>query len=792
MSKNQAYLLVTKRKAASYKKSAVTLSAFIFTPFLILIWIIVSIGRLPLRLISITALIFYLFMKEILKISLPSFKLPKSHYSFNLKLNFIRKKPGRPRTQNAVSFYGGKTRRFINKVFPAPLRIALVLGILATLVFGYSYFLVTIVQDLPSPEKLTEVRQPLTTKFYDRNSTLLYSAYEGRNRILVNLDELPKHLIDATVAIEDKHFYEHQGIDPYAILRAAISNSQGKEFQGGSTLTQQLIKNSLLSPERTINRKIKEVILAYWAEKIYSKEEILTMYLNESPYGGPNWGVAAAAEAYFNKKPKDLDLAESAFLAGLPASPTQYSPFGSTPQLSKKRQRKVLDRMVEDGYISKKQANLAYSQKLKFNSQNNAIAAPHFVMYVRSYLAQKYGEKVVSQGGLKVETTLDFPIQEMVEDVVAEEVEKLASLNVSNGAAMVTDAKTGQILAMVGSKNYYDPNGGNYNVSLALRQPGSSIKPITYSTAFKQGYTPATILLDTPVVFKNAWETYTPVNYDGRFHGPITIRTALGSSYNVPAVKTLDLVGIQEVIKAAQDVGITTFEDPDRYGLSLTLGGGEVRMIDMMSVYGTFSQMGMKYEPTGVLKVTDSYGNVLEDNTNRAGIRVLQPGIAYMITDILSDNKARTPAFGPNSLLNIPGHQVAVKTGTTDNKKDNLAYGYTPEFVVGAWVGNNNNALMHPSLTSGVTGATPIWNRIMTNLLEGREPVAFERPSDVAEAVVDGKKDLVLIGTTPKSVVSLGKKRVKDDKTQEEKEVITFTDPFNTYVPGEVNIPANP
>lgn len=788
MSKNQAYLLVTKRKAASKKKSAITSTALLFTPFLVLIWIVLSIGRIPLKLFSTSILIIYLFGKEILKIRLPRF----SYSPFNLKLDFIKRRPGRPRTQPVVSFYGGKFRRFINKFFPAPLRIALVLGILITIIFGYSYFLVIVVQDLPSPEKLTEIRQPLTTKFYDRNGTLLYSAYEGRNRTLISLDDLPKDLINATVAIEDKHFFEHQGIDPYAILRAVVSNAQGKDFQGGSTLTQQLIKNSLLSTERTINRKIKEVILAYWAERIYSKDDILTMYFNESPYGGPNWGVGAASESYFNKKPKDLTLAESTYLAGLPASPTEYSPFGPTPELGKIRQKKVLDRMIEDGYVTKKQANAAFKEDLKFSSPRSTIAAPHFVMYVRNYLAKKYGEKVVSQGGLKVETTLDLPTEEMAEQVVAEEVEKLASLNVSNGAAMVTDAKTGQILAMVGSKSYFDPNGGNYNVTLAQRPPGSSIKPLTYATAFKLSYTPATILLDAPVVFKNAWETYAPVNYDGRFHGPVPIRTALGSSYNVPAVKTLDLVGIQNMIKTAQDLGVTTFDDPGRYGLSLTLGGGEVKMIDMMSVYGTFSQMGIKHSPFGVLKVTDSYGNVLEDNTQRAGIRVLQPGIAYMITDILSDNKARTPAFGPNSLLSIPGHTVAVKTGTSDNKKDNLAYGYTPEFVVGAWVGNNNNALMHPSLTSGVTGATPIWNRIMNNLLEGRPDIAFEKPTDIAEAIVDGKKDLVLVGTTPKSIVSLGKKKVKDDKTQEEKEVITFTDPFNTYVPSEVNIPTNP
>lgn len=768
-------------------------------PLMLFLWLLIKLGKLPISLIYLLASFLYfsfkLAAKLLAKVKLPAFKKqlskPSPNYShpssdskkwriltFNLSL---KKKRGRPRTQPFFNFYFARFKRVFNRFFPAPVKLGIGLTIVAVAIFSYSYFLINLAHNLPSPERLTSLDEPLTTSFYDRNGVLLYRLYEGRNRSLVKLNELPPNLINATIAIEDKHFYEHPGIDFFAIARAIVANAQQKQFQGGSTITQQLIKNTLLTPDRTYNRKIKELLLAYWAERLYNKQQILQMYFNEAPYGGTAWGIEAAAETYFNKKAKDLDLAEASFLAGLPASPTEYSPFGAHPELAKERQKQVLDRMVEDNYITKDQAGQAFEEELSFNSQNSQIKAPHFVMYARELLAQKYGEKVVSQGGLKVVTSIDLDTQALAENIVSDEVTKLSSLNVTNGAAMITDAKTGQILAMVGSKDYYDPKIGNYNVALSPRQPGSSIKPITYSTAFKQGYSPGTVMLDTPTVFKNAWETYTPVNYDGKFHGPVTIRTALGSSFNVPAVKMLALVGIPNMIQTAKDLGITTLNDPNRYGLSLTLGGGEVRLIDMMSVYGTFSQMGVKHQPTALLKVTDSNGTVLEDNSDPEGQRVLAPGIAYMITDILTDNNARTPAFGPNSLLIIPGHTVAVKTGTTDSKKDNWTFGYTPDYVVGVWVGNNDNAPMDPQLTSGVTGAAPIWNKIMSSLLEGKANVSFIRPSDIAESNIDGKKDLVLAGQTPKTVVGLSKKKVKDEKDQTEKEVITFTDPFTTF-----------
>lgn len=674
-----------------------------------------------------------------------------------------------------------KIFRFLRVVFSKKIRLAFISIFLGVSFAAYSYFLVEIAHDLPSPNNLRSLPTPTTTEFYDRNGKLLYRFYEGKNRTPVKLSDIPKSLIYATIAMEDKNFYSHFGVDFFGIVRATLSLIQDGEVQGGSTITQQLIKNTLLTPERTVQRKIKEIILAFWAERIFSKDEILEMYFNEVPYGGATWGIAAASQTYFGKKVSDLNLAESAFLAGLPASPTTYSPYGTNPNLAKSRQAQALRRMVEDGFISQETSNQAFSEALDIKPPATEINAPHFVMYVRSRLAEKYGERFVSQGGLKVITTLDLNLQEKTEEIVSEEVEKIKNLKVSNGAALITDAKTGQILSMVGSKNYWDTNGGNFNVTTALRQPGSSIKPVTYATAFRLGFSPGNTLLDTPVSFKNFWETYTPSNYDGKFRGPVSVRTALASSLNVPAVKMLSLVGLPEMLRTARELGITTLNDVNRYGLSLTLGGGEIKMVDMMAVYGAFSQMGKRHTLKEVLKITDTKGNIIEDNTGPDGETVIQPAVAYLITDILSDNKARTPVFGSNSLLNIPGHQVAVKTGTTDNKRDNWTFGYTPEFVVGVWVGNNDNSPMDPRLASGITGAAPIWNRIMNEILKDRIPVAFQKPEGVIAGTVDGHKDLVIAGLPLKSAVGFSKSKTQDDKSTGEKEVITFTDPFSTY-----------
>lgn len=728
-------------------------------PILVLLWLLVRLGNFGINLsLSIINPAKKIFKTKPKKETLPIVKAKKSRRSRQWKIF-----------------------RIFQIIFSKKVRLAFMSIFLAVGFAAYSYFLVEIAHDLPSPNKLRDLPTPTTTEFYDRSGELLYRFYEGKNRTPVKLSEIPRSLIYATISMEDKNFYSHFGVDFYGIARALLSLMQDGEVQGGSTITQQLIKNTLLTPERTVERKVKEIILAFWTERIFSKDEILEMYFNEVPYGGTTWGIAAASQTYFGKKVSDLNLAESAFLAGLPASPTTYSPYGTNPDLAKSRQKQALRRMAEDGFIDQQTADKVFTENLVIKSPVNEIKAPHFVLYVRSKLAERYGERFVAQGGLKVYTTLDLDLQTKAEEIVAQEIEKIRNLNVSNGAAMVLDAKTGQILAMVGSKNYWDASGGNFNVTTALRQPGSSIKPITYATAFKLGYSPGNTLLDTPVSFKNFWETYTPVNYDGKFHGPVTIRTALGSSYNVPAVKMLSIIGLPEMIKTARDLGITTLSDANRYGLSLTLGGGEVKLVDMMTVYGTFSQMGKKYPLQEVLKIADSKGNIIEDNQAVEGQIVIQPGVAYLITDILSDNKARIPAFGSNSLLNIPGFQVAAKTGTTDNKRDNWTFGYTPEYVVGVWVGNNDNSPMDPRLASGVTGAAPIWNKIMTEVLKDKTSVAFQKPSEVLQGSVDGHKDLVVAGINTKSVVGQGRRKIQEGQSDEEKEVITFTDPFSTY-----------
>ncbi len=691
-------------------------------------------------------------------------------------LNFIHnpitsKQRSRPRKAWLAPYYLKRFRLFIKRKVSLKTKITLAGAFATLLVYLYTSFIFTAAYQLPSPKRLVSTDKALTTEFFDRNGKLLYRLYEGRNRTIIPLNELPPYLIQATIATEDKNFYSHPGIDPTAIFRAIISNIKDHQMEGGSTITQQLIKNSLLTPEKTYLRKIKEGILSIWAERLYTKNEILGMYLNDAPYGGPAWGVEAATQTYFGKSAHSLSLAQAAYLAGLPTSPTQFSPYGSNPELGKVRQKEVLRRMVENKFLDQHQADLAYAENLHLKPQINNIKAAHFVMYVKDLLSQKYGQRAVSQGGLKITTSLDLDLQEQVEEIVSTEVEKLSSLNVKNGAAMITDATTGQILAMIGSKDYHEPNFGSFNVALSLRQPGSSIKVATYASAFKIGYSPGNTILDVPVVFKDNWgNSYSPVNYDGAYHGAVSVRRALGSSYNIPAVKLLATVGVDEMINTSKDLGITTFTDPKRYGLSLTLGAAEVRMIDMMTLYGAFSQMGSKNISTPILKVSDSDGNVLEEYTPHP-TKVISPEVAYLITHILSDNSARTPAFGANSLLKIPGYTVAVKTGTSDNKRDNWTFGYTPKYVVGTWVGNNDNSPMDQRLTSGVTGAAPIWNKIISSLLSGKLDQAFTRPEGVIEANIDGRKDLAVSNMLPKSFVRVSR---KENQT-------FFSDPYSSY-----------
>ncbi len=612
---------------------------------------------------------------------------------------------------------------------------------------GLIVFLITIplfAFNLPSPDKIVR-REGFSTKILDRNGKVLYDIYADQRRTPVPLDEIPVYLRQATVAIEDKNFYKHQGFDPSGIFRAIFNIVFRGRLQGGSTLTQQLVKNVLLTPERTIFRKIREFILAIQIERRYSKDEILQMYLNEAPYGGTAWGVEAAAEVYFGKKVKELSLVESAILAGLPQRPSVYSPYSSTPKAYIGRTKQVLRRMREDGYITKEQEQAAIEEleRVEFQERGASFKAPHFVQYVQKILEERYGERVVEQGGLRVTTTLDLELQEEAQEIVRQEIEKVKNLKISNGAAVILNPETGEILAMVGSRGFNDPEiDGQVNVTMALRQPGSAIKPITYVTAFKKGFTASTLLMDVPTSFPGGagQPEYKPVNYDGKYRGPVQVRFALGNSINVAAVKMLALVGIRDTLQTAYDLGINSLEPTketlNRVGLSLTLGGGEVRLIELTAAYSAFMNKGYKVEPVAILKVEDHSGKVLEEIKPKKGKKVLTEEEAFLIYDILSDNEARKEVFGPNSLLNIPGRDVAVKTGTTNDKRDNWTIGGTPQVVVGVWVGNNDNSPMQ-QVASGVTGASPIWRKILMSALEGKPNITVDMPSGIVTASVD-------------------------------------------------------
>jgi len=591
-----------------------------------------------------------------------------------------------------------------------------------------------LLKNLPSPEKLINRPIILSTKIYDRHNQLLYKIYRHQNRTLVPLDKIPSSLIQATIAIEDKEFWQHRGISLKGILRAIKHNLiyPNKEPIGGSTITQQLIKNALLGSEKTWQRKIKEAILAVLVEARFEKKEILQMYFNEVPYGGTTYGIEEAAQKYFGKSVINLNSAEITLLAGLPAAPTRYSPFGAYPALAKKRQRQVLEAMIKSNYLSRNEAEKIIQMPLKFTFKSNHLKAPHFVFYTKDILVEKYGQKLVEEGGLEVTTSLDLKLQQEAEKIVKEELAKINHLNVGNAAVLIIRPPTGEILAMVGSRDYFDFNhDGNVNVTLSLRQPGSAIKIVNYAVAFQQGFTPATIISDTPISFHLPHQkAYSPKNYDNKFHGNVSIRTALGSSLNVPAVKVLASLGTDKMITMGQEMGITSWKDPSRFGLSLTLGGGEIKMIDLAQAYTVLANLGEKVPLTPLLEINRGKESLFRSDQETNSKTVLDSGVAFILNDILSDNQARSLAFGPHSLLNIPQKTVAVKTGTSNNLRDNWAIGYTPEFLVAAWVGNNDNQPMS-QIASGITGATPIWRRLTDHLLQEYPQTGWPKPKNV-------------------------------------------------------------
>ncbi|OGY07984.1 MAG: hypothetical protein A2700_00015 [Candidatus Blackburnbacteria bacterium RIFCSPHIGHO2_01_FULL_44_64] len=609
------------------------------------------------------------------------------------KLPFLKKIPTRKRGLFLVSF----------------LLIIVPLSLMTYLFWG-----------LPFPTQITsESKNPVSTQILDRNGKLIYEIFEEKRRTPIKLSDLPPYVAQATIAIEDAEFYKHHGLSLKGIGRALFKTTVKQDLQGGSTITQQLVKTTLLTPERTVKRKVREILLTLIIETIHSKDNILTMYLNNVPYGGTAWGIESASLTYFGKSGRELTLGEASLLAGLPQAPTKFSPFGANPQLAKDRQALVLDRMVAEKYITPEEAENAKKEDLKL-SKLEGLKAPHFALYVKERLVEKYGEDLVERGGLRVTTTLDLDLQEFAQKQVAEEVGKLKKANVGNGASIVINPKTGEIYAMVGSKDYFaEDEDGKVNVTLRSRQPGSSIKPLNYALAVEKGrVTAATTFADIPTCFGVVGqEVYCPVNYDNTFHGAIQTRFALGNSYNIPAVKTIALNRVEDFVGFANKMGLTTLTDPSRYGLSLTLGGGEVRMIDMVEAFGVFANSGIKQDPVSILKIEDWKGHLLEETQIKEGDRVLSTGTSYIISHILLDNNARESAFGTSSLLNVGGHpEVSVKTGTTNDRRDNWTLGFTPEVVVGVWVGNNNNEPMS-AVASGVTGASPIWNKIMKEAL---------------------------------------------------------------------------
>jgi 1A family penicillin-binding protein len=614
---------------------------------------------------------------------------------------------------------------------------AAVLSLMAVVaaVAGYAI----IAAELPSPQELQSRSFTFaSSQIYDREGKLLWELIPptaGR-RTWVPLSRVSPYLQQATIATEDRFFYANVGVDPIAVVRAIYYNvTEGKIVSGGSTITQQLARNVLLSPEErsqeTVSRKVREAVLAMELFRRYPKDKILEIYLNQIYYGNLAYGIEAASETYFGKPATDLTLAEAALLAGLPQSPALYDPF-SNPEGAKARQQVVLGLMVEAGTITQAQAAFASQEELHYVTPKITFAAPHFVVYVRQLIEARYGPDLLyQQPGIRVQTTLDPRIQSIAEDEVTKQVDALVGKNVTDGAAVVLNVKTGEILAMVGSKDFNDEAiDGQVNVALRPRQPGSSIKPLTYLAAFERGWTPATLIMDVPVEYPDgAGGIYKPTNYDGKFRGPVLVRSALGNSYNIPAIKALEFVGLPALKEMAARLGITTLTRND-YGLALTLGGGEVTLLEMAGAYQAMADGGVRVPPVAILRVTDSLGRVIEEYHPPQGTQVLRPEHAYLMTHILADNGARTQTFSPNNVLKL-SRPAAVKTGTTNDYRDNWTIGYTPDIVVGVWVGNADNTKMKN--VSGVDGAGPIWHNVMERALQGVPVRDFIRPPTIVE-----------------------------------------------------------
>jgi len=599
---------------------------------------------------------------------------------------------------------------------------------------------------IPDITSLSERKVTQSTKIYDRTGeVLLMDLQQNITRTVVPAEDISINIKNATVAIEDAEFYQHHGIKFSSIIRAVLVNVlitlhlSDSYTQGGSTITQQVVKNSILTTDKTISRKVKEWVLSLKLEKVLSKDKILELYLNESPYGGSLYGIEEASQSFFGKPAKDVSLAEAAFLAALPQAPTYFSPYGNHRDALENRKNLVLSRMRELGFITESEYRQAREESVVFQPQRIAgIRAPHFAFYVREQLEREFGQQALDAGGWKIITTLDATMQEDAEQTLKDFAESnLEQFNASNAALVAIDPTTGDILTMVGSRDYFATDiDGAYNVATALpgRQPGSAFKPFVYAQAFLNGYTPETVLFDVATQFStfcrpedlsNESPCYAPQNYDSKYRGPITIRDALAQSINIPAVKALYLVGIDKAIQLARSLGISTLENSDRYGLTLVLGGGEVTLLDMTSAYGVFANEGVRNKPRAVLRIEDRLGGVVREY-NASPERVLDGDVALQISDVLSDNNAKIPAYGAGSPIFFPGYHVAAKTGTTNDTRDAWVLGYTPHLAVGTWAGNNDNSPMEKKVAGLIV--VPMWHDFFAKVLARTIDEPFPEP----------------------------------------------------------------
>lgn len=648
-------------------------------------------------------------------------------------------------------------------------------GVLVLVVAGVSGAILVawLTATLGDPAKILESHQVQSTKIYDRTGqTILYEVSAEERRTVVPLSDIPKHVREATIAIEDRKFYEHSGLRITSLIRAVLTDVfTHKLAQGGSTITQQLVKNAILTNEKRITRKIKEIVLSWQIERKLTKDQILELYFNEIPYGGVTYGIEAASQQFFGKSVRDLDLAEAAMLAAIPQSPTRYSPYGNHTDELENRRKLVLQKMVDEKYVTQDQAEAAKATDVlaRIKPRRDTIIAPHFVIWVRELLSEKYGDTLLTKGGLKVITSLDLDKQRLAEAAVTDGIAGVEKSGGSNDALVSLDPRTGEVLAMVGSRDYFDvEHDGAVNVTLRPLQPGSSFKPVVYTAGFLKGYTPDTVLYDVNTSFRTDTGTYNPQNYDLKEHGPVTVRTALQGSLNIPAVKMLYLTGIDRVLDLAEALGYTTLGDRSRFGLALVLGGAEVKPIEHAAAFGVFLNDGVRMPTTAILKVEDASGHVLEEWKKGEGTRVLDEQYARQATNILSDNEARAYVFGAHNYLTLPGRAAAGKTGTTNDFRDAWMVGGTPSLVAAVWTGNND----HTEMKRGADGskiAAPIWQQYMSEALKGTPAESFPAPQPVktGKPILDGElmpkqtvmldkaSGLLATSSTPESMIEI-------------------------------------